>query len=245
MESVPKIVHQIWLGKAIRPAVWMRSVKDFCADHGYKYMLWTDSNILHLGLDGIEGLKGLFDAQKFEGKADIIRLLALYKFGGVYVDADTVITRPAKFAAFLEKNTAAVFFGWEDLTAARSKKLGKVGGTYLKRLVANSVIGARARHAFIQTLLERIVDNAAAEKGAAAWKAVGPMFVTRVYNEKKDWFPDVQIYPMKFFYPVHWGGIRDADHHTKIDLPPESMLFQYGYTTNKFGAAFWEEKNGI
>ena len=244
MEAVPKIVHQIWLGKAVKPAIWMHSVTDFCSDYGYKYMLWTDSNIGELGLEA-QGLKPLFDAQKFEGKADIIRLLVLYKFGGIYIDADTVITKPAKFADFLEKNKAAVFFGWEDLTTARSKKVGKVDGSYLKRLVANGLIGSWPRHAFIQTLLERIVGNAAAEKDMAAWKAVGPLFVTRIYNEKKDWFPDVQIYPMKFFYPIHWGGITDPEYHKKIKLPAESMLFQYGYTTNKFGTAFWEERNGL
>jgi len=245
MEAVPKIVHQIWIGKAIRPAVWMRSVSEFCSKYEYKYMLWTDSNIGHLGMEDITGLKSLFDSQKFHGKADIIRLLVLYKFGGVYIDADTVITKPAKFAGFLEKNTAAVFFGWEDLSTARSEWLGKVDGSYLKRLVANSVIGARARHAFIRILLERIVGNATGEKDMDAWKAVGPLLVTRVYNEKKDWFPDVHIYPMKFFYPVHWGGIEDSEQHKKVELPAESMLFQYGYTTNGFDKQFWEERNGL
>jgi mannosyltransferase OCH1-like enzyme len=237
MEAVPKIVHQIWLGKAIRPVDWIKSVKEFCSDHGYKYMLWTDSNIGHLGIEDIPGLNALFNQQKrgeaaasAQGKSDIIRLLALYKFGGIYMDADTVITRPAKFADFIEKNKAAVFFGWENPK---------------KDLIANGLIGSWPRHAFIRTLLEGIVKHAQAEKGEPAWKQLGPLFVTHTYDEKKEWFPDVHIYPMKFFYPVHWIGIRDPDHHKKVALPEESMLFQYGYTTNGFDKHYWEEKNGL
>jgi len=237
METVPKIVHQIWLGKAVKPAIWMRSVTDFCMDYGYKYMLWTDTNIGQLGMEDVPGLYELFKKQNrgeaaasAQGKSDIIRLLVLYKFGGIYIDADTVITRPAKFAEFNEKNTAAVFFGWENEK---------------KSLIANGLIGSRPNHAFILTLLERIVEHARSEKGEAAWRQLGPLFVTRTYEEKKEWFPDVKVYPMKFFYPVHWIGIKDPEHHAKIKLPEESMLFQYGYTTNGFDKHFWEERNGV
>lgn len=203
-------------------------------------MLWSDTSLTALGIDEIPGLRATFVKQKeMAGKADIIRLLALYKFGGLYIDADTVIMKPAKFHRFLEANRAAVFFGWEELPEQRLKKL-KIS---VKRLVANSVIGSLEGHAFIKTLLERIVQNAKSEPEESAWKQVGPLFVTRVYMEMKDWFPDVHVYPMKYFYPVHWGGITDPETHLKITIPEESMLFQYGYSTNKFDRVLWEGKH--
>jgi mannosyltransferase OCH1-like enzyme len=203
-------------------------------------MLWSDTSLHTLGIDEIPGLRATFMKQKeFAGKADIIRLLVLHKFGGIYIDADTVIVKPAKFHRFLQDNRAAVFFGWEELSERRLKKL-KIS---VKRLVANSVIGSVEGHAFIRTLLERIVQNAESEPEDFAWKQVGPLFVTRVYTEMKDWFPDVHVYPMKYFYPVHWGGITDPETHLKITIPEESMLFQYGYSTNKFDRVLWEGKN--
>jgi mannosyltransferase OCH1-like enzyme len=243
-DAIPKIIHQIWLGSNPRPVPWIKTVKDFCHTYGYKYMIWSDKSIEALGIDEIPGLRGIYTGQKeLAGKADIIRLLALYTFGGVYIDADTVIMKPAKFHAFLEANRAAVFFGWEELSSARSVKVGKIDGVFKKRLVANGLIGSLPKHAFIRTLLERVVANAKSESGEDAWKQVGPLLVTRVYEELKDWFPDVHVYPMKYFYPIHWGGLSDPEHHLKVKIPAESMLFQYGYSTNSFDRVFWESKN--
>ena len=244
LSTIPKIIHQIWLGSNPKPLPWIKTVKDFCKAYGYKYMIWSEASIEALGLDEIPGLRSVFAEQKeLAGKADIIRLLVLYKFGGVYIDADTVIMKSAKFHAFLEANKAAVFFGWEDLPLKRSIKIGKIDGVYKKRLVANGLIGSIPKHAFIRTLFERIVANAKGEAGEDAWKQVGPLFVTRVYESTRDWYPDVHVYPMKYFYPIHWGGLSDPEHHLKVKIPAESMLFQYGYSTNSFDRVFWELKN--
>jgi hypothetical protein len=238
--TIPKIVHQIWLGTNPRPDSWIATVKDFCKANGYRYMLWTELNMDQLGFNAIPGLSVTYKRQKsMAGRADIIRLLALYKYGGIYIDADSVIMKPEKFHHFLEENNAAVFFGWEEVSLKRAHKIGRVEGLGLvRRLVANGLIGARKQHAFILTLLERIVENVRSNAGEDAWKQVGPLFVTQVYTELKDYFPDVHIYPMKYFYPMHWGGITDPELHTKIKIPAESMLFQYGYTTNHFEKIF-------
>ena len=37
---------------------------------------------------------------------------------------------------------------------------------------------------------------------------------------------------------MHWGGITDPELHTQIAIPAESMLFQYGYSTNHFEKIF-------
>jgi hypothetical protein len=55
---------------------------------------------------------------------------------------------------------------------------------------------------------------------------------------QKERFPDVHIYPMTLFYPVYWHGIKDPELHKKVQIPGESMLFQYGYSTNGFAEIF-------
>ena len=240
--SIPKRIHQIWLGRNPRPEPWMKTVRDFAAEHGYEYCLWTEEKVKDLDWDAIPGLQAVYKefGHELAGRADLIRLLVLYKEGGIYIDADSVMMRPEKFAAFLEDNKAGLFFGWEELSKARTKKLGDLGPgmTGTRRLVANGMIGARVGHPFIKLLLENVVANAEKEAGEQAWRRVGPLFVTRMYRRYKGKFPDIKIYPMRYFYPRHWKGITDPELHKKVRIPGESMLFQYGYSTNGFDKIF-------
>jgi mannosyltransferase OCH1-like enzyme len=220
----------------------MLTVKTFAKEFGYTYKLWTEKNIKTLDWTLVPGLKAEYAkfGGEIAGRADIVRLLALYEFGGLYIDADSVVMKPAKFDQFLENNKAAVFFGYQELTPALIKKIGDLGpelrGT--KRLVMNGTIGSQPAHPFLQKILDGIVENSEREDGEDAWKRVGPLHVSRVYKKYKKEFPDVHVYPMKYFYPVHWGGIKDPELHKKIKIPAESMLFQYGYSTNKFHKYF-------
>jgi mannosyltransferase OCH1-like enzyme len=241
--EIPKIIHQIWLGNAPQPKEWMDTVRSFAKENGYQYRLWKESDIDSLNWDSVPGLRKEYNtfSKEIAGRADIVRLLFLYQFGGIYIDADSVVMKPSEFAAFLERNPASVFFGWENLTKERTRKLGNLGPglTAARRLVANGLIGAKANHAFIKKLLHGIIINSNKEgEKAHAWRRVGPLYVTRAYMQSKKKFPDVKIYPMKYFYPRHWGGITDPELHKKVKIPKESMLFQYGYSTNSFDKIF-------
>ena len=107
-------------------------------------------------------------------------------------------------------------------------------------MIANGVIGAVQRHPFIEELIKGVHANAEREKEGAAWRKVGPLYVTRMYQKLKMKYPDIVIYPMRYFYPRHWKGIRDPELHKKVRIPKESMMFQYGYSTNKFAEIFKE-----
>ena len=240
--GIPRIIHQVWLGTNPKPTEWMESVRAFATEHGYTYKVWDEKAAEGLDWDSVPGLRREYAAfrSQLAGKADIIRMLALYEHGGIYIDADTVVMRPAKFAAFLEKNPYPVFFGWENILKAHTKKVNNFGPELAgaKRLVANGMIGAAAGHPFFKALLDGVVANAEREEGEDAWRKVGPLYVTRVYMALKKKMPGVHIYPMRYFYPRHWKGITDPELHKKVRIPGDSMLFQYGYTTNKFADIF-------
>jgi hypothetical protein len=240
--NIPKIIHQIWLGTNAPPTEWIDTVKKFGKDNGYQYKLWNEKTVESLNWQLIPGLRREYAKFKNEmaGRADIIRLLALFQYGGLYIDADSVIMKPEKFADFMEKNKAGVFFGWENLKKAQTRKLGDLGPGLrsAKRLVANGLVGAEKEHPFIKRILDGLISNAEKEEGQAAWRRVGPLYVTRVYMKYKSEFPDVHVYPMKYFYPRHWKGITDPELHKKVKIPEASMLFQYGYSTNHFDRHF-------
>lgn len=247
MTTIPKHIHQIWLGTAPKPEPWLKTVKDFADEHGYDYTLWSSAEAeKELPWDEFPGLRRTYGYlhSQLAGQADIIRLLALYKYGGIYIDADSVVLKPAKFDKFLRGTTAGAFFGWENIPKSHTRKLGDFGPELrgARRLIANGIIGARAGHPFIKQLLGGLVANAEREAGEQAWKKAGPLYVTRVWAKHKKEHPDVRIYPMRYFYPRHWRGITDPLLHTKVKVPGDSMLFQYGYTTNKFAEIFKRRK---
>jgi hypothetical protein len=223
----------------------MDTVRDFAKAHGFRYTLWTDRTVAPLvawATKEIAGFGPLYKSfgDELAGRADLVRTVILLKEGGLYIDADSVVLKPAKFARFLADNRAGVFFAWENLSAARTRKLGHLEPAIRRdrRLVANGVIGAAPGHPFLRALLEGAATNARAEAGEHAWRRVGPLYVTRMYHRLRSAHPDVHVYPMRYFYPRHWGGITDPELHKKVRIPGESMLFQYGYSTNGFAKIF-------
>ena len=244
--AIPKIIHQIWIGKNVMPQVWIDTVTGFAKKYGYDYKLWTEKNMDSLPWESFKGIQKAYNILKsknqFAGCSDIIRLLALYKYGGVYIDADTVIMKSRKFHQFLETNKAAVFFGWRNEIEKKIKDiLLKDESAAIRdtnRLVANGLIGSVKEHPFIKNLLDGIPSNLEKDPNLAAWQCVGPLYVTREYLSSKNDFPDIKIYPMRYFYPILWKNITDPMLHTKIKIPSVSMLFQYGYSTNHFNMYF-------
>ena len=244
--GIPKIIHQIWIGKNVIPQDWVDTVSEFAKTYGYEYKLWTESNVPSLMWDSFKDLENVYKKMEskkaYAGCSDIIRLLALYEFGGIYIDADSVIMKAKKFNDFLENNKADVFFGWRNQIEPKIKailekdKSPEIRNT--KRLVANGLIGSVKDHPFIKILIEGIVKSVENGKDVHAWQSVGPLYVSREYFAHKNEFPKIKVYPMKYFYPILWKNIEDPFLHKKIKIPSVSMLFQYGYSTNHFQMYF-------
>ena len=216
----------------------MDSVKEFAEMYGYEYKLWTSGGSLLREAPAFRKLYAAY-SKELAGQADILRLLALRKYGGIYIDADSVILKPEQFSKFLETNEAGVFFAWEEFSKKKSRKLQRIleEPRPVLRHIANGVIGAEKGHPFIKGLLEGIQKVDPANPGPA-WRSLGPYYTTKFYRTHKQTFTDVKIYPMKYFYPRHWWGITDPELHKKVKIPGESMMFQYGYSTNQFAKIF-------
>ncbi len=221
----------------------MDTVKAFAKEYGYEYKLWTESHIDKLDWDAFPGLREGYATRGLPGRADILRYLILFKEGGLYIDADTVLMKPAKFHSFLEKNPYSVFFGWEQLKdPVEIPDTLTLKSFITDKLVANGLIAVTPSHPFMKSLLEFLPFTIAQAPCLPDFKLVGPFYVTRIYTLKKT--PDIHVYPTKYFYPIHWHGIKDPLLHTKMKIPGESMLFQYGYSTNGFSKYFNRSSKG-
>jgi FkbM family methyltransferase len=119
-------------------------------------------------------------------RADLIRLDAVYAYGGVYLDADIRILKP--FDEIIEHYD--FFMGCED-----------------GQNLTNAVIGARPRHPAIDTVIRFLEEN------EPNWslppnETTGPVLLASLLR----WRPDVNILPRETFYPYNWDEVDRRVH---------------------------------
>lgn len=215
MEQIPKIIHQIWIGPNKLPEKWIDSWRhtylSFFPD--WKYKLWREKDIEEFGLKN----KDYYDKEKtYYGKADIVRCEILERLGGVYIDAD---------CEYLDINERSL----NDLIM-KSKDTGFfIAKQPSKSFYANSVIGSIPNHPIISDCVKNISNNK--DFNITPWKRTGPLFITKYVNLHKDKFTEI---PSHWFYPIRWHGIKTNDYkNIKCKIAEDSIMFQYGYSTNK------------
>lgn len=107
--------------------------------------------------------------------ADLVRLEAVLKWGGVYVDQDMEPYRSLEPLLGVE-----MFAAWEDHST-----------------VPNAVFGARPNHPAVSRALDMAVQRVRQRKGI--WEAGPGVFTTLLPNR-----PDVLLLPPGSFYPYHY-----------------------------------------
>ena len=90
---IPKIIHQLWIGNKPAPTKFMDTWRDAHEPLGFKYMFWNEKNISQ-NIDLAPVLQKLNSIEEINGKADVIRWLILQKFGGIFIDADSICIHP-------------------------------------------------------------------------------------------------------------------------------------------------------
>ncbi len=105
---IPKILHYCWIGGAEMPelakeciASWKKHMPD------WEYKRWDESNF-DIAAAPLY-VRQAYDARKFAFVSDYVRLWALEKFGGLYMDVDFMVYRP--FDELMDKYAA--FAGYE------------------------------------------------------------------------------------------------------------------------------------
>lgn len=212
---IPKVIHQIWIGPNKRPDIWMDSVKEFCYTFGYEYKLWDNNNISSLTLRNID----IFNTVKqYCGKADILRYEILHKFGGIYIDADSVILKGDKLNLLIEKFNADCGLGYE----IDNERL------------CNGVILADKNSLFLKHCIDEMDRQKQYIPYNHPFLTIGPCYITEQYHKYKDEI-NIKTYKRDVFYPGGWHGNRTIDVHKYTSYPEESVMFQYGYSTNFLG----------
>ena len=105
--KTPKIIHWVWIGNNPIPDEIVKTWKKNLPEGEWEYMLWNENNF---DMNSCEFLKKAYESKKYGICVDYIRAKVLYEYGGVWLDADCLITND--ISPFLQYD----FFGsWENI----------------------------------------------------------------------------------------------------------------------------------
>ena len=177
--SIPKKIHQIWLGGNF-PAEYVKyanSWKHYNPD--WEYRLWTEDNLDQVYIPK----RNLFNSiTNVAQKSDFLRYHILNQFGGLYVDTDFECLKPFDDLAYLDFYT---------------------GIGYPKELELYIGLIASVPH---HPILEHIIKKMTVVKYGGRWRNIfhttGSFFFTRMFLEvvgKET--KGVVAFPMEYFYP--------------------------------------------
>lgn len=190
--SIPKIIHQLWIGSKPMPSKLMDTWRNKHPD--FEYILWTEDEIKKRNFQLKCGTP-INRMSEINGKADIIRWEILYEYGGIFIDADSICIEPFD-ETFLNKTA---FAGFENEVAR-------------KGLVATGTMGFTPKHPLCKDAVDWILKNDTCPEttGHRAWYTVGPGLLTRLLETGK--YNDFNVYPSYMFLPYHFTGLNYLAH---------------------------------
>ena len=89
---IPKTIHYCWFGGKEKPARVLECIDSWkrqCPD--YKIREWNESNS---PISQFPFAQKAYEAKQWAFVGDVIRLYALYNYGGIYLDTDTELLKP-------------------------------------------------------------------------------------------------------------------------------------------------------
>ena len=88
---IPKIIHYCWFGRGEKPELAKKCIaswKRFCPD--FEIREWNEDNCDYLAMPF---MAETYAAKKYAFVSDVMRLVVLEQYGGVYFDADVEVVR--------------------------------------------------------------------------------------------------------------------------------------------------------
>lgn len=188
---IPKIIHQLWIGPKQPPTKHMDTWKDMNPE--FEYIRWNEAELVKRNMN-LECKHRIDEMIEINGQADIIRWEILYKYGGVFLDADSICIE--KIDVLMN---CKYFAGWEHETLR-------------KGLIATGTMGFPPKHPLVKDAIDWIKQNGVNyhKTGLMAWQSVGPGLLTRMYNSGK--YNDMTIFPSYTFLPIHCTGAEYKGH---------------------------------
>lgn len=195
--KIPKIIHYCWFGSKQIPELetkCMNTWKKVLPD--YEFMLWNEETF---DVNSTEWTRTAYELKKYAFVSDYVRLWALQKFGGIYMDTDVKVIK--SFDPLLSDEA---FLCFEDVAGS---------------IIASCVIGATRNHPNIQQLIsyyDRSFDMKVIEDNEANVIALTDNLKKHglELNGKEQVLEHAHIYPRPYFCPMDFWGNWDKTDNT-------------------------------
>lgn len=214
---IPKMIHYCWFGGKKMPRSQVNYISGWQRLHSnFEFIKWTEENIP----SDSQYLTTALKHKKWANASNYIRLYALKKYGGIYLDTDIEVLKP--FDPFLKYSC---FLGFEKRNAEGD-------------CVNNAVIGAIKGHLFVEDCLRELYNKF---DGLEMANLSSPVLTTSILRSKSkleygkkylnEW--DLQLFPLETFYAYEYGenqvreNIGDdtfSIHHYMASWKPKDRL---------------------
>ena len=203
---IPRTIHQIWIGPRPLPEVYRRYRQTWAEQHpGWNFYYWDNRAVRELQVSR----SGLLDQVRTESeRSDLLRYEILYRFGGVYVDADFECLR--SISKLAEPHT---FFLACDKTPQ-----------YLN----TGLLGVVPRHPFLAAVLASLPGHLAqcqSRDVTAANSTTGTWFFGRLVKRCK---PHLHVFPAHVFYPYLWDELHRRNEDFHVTSPDSYAVHHWG-----------------
>lgn len=185
---IPKIIHCCWFGgtrlpKAVQKylRIWRKRLPN------YEIKIWTEQEFDITQSNAY--VKQAYECKKFAFVSDYVRLYALYKYGGIYLDTDVEVLK--SFDSFLHHSAFMCFEDYDKLSTA--------------------IIATEPNADWVWNLLQGYEERVFLVDGRMDL-TTNVEYITGMFkqyglklNGEKQSVQDVVIYPSEYFSPKSWG----------------------------------------
>lgn len=194
---IPKLLHQIWIGPREAPLKLINTFKEHYQNkEGWKYLLWTNELVSQLSLINRDLYDEAIKRKEYALASDILRYELLYKFGGVYMDADSLSLK--RIDDHLLENEMFSCFENEIVRPL---------------LIGSAHLGSIPQNKSIKLAIDGLKKEGLNIFNQPGWITTGPMYFTKLVLENQ---LKIKLYPSYYFIPKHYTGAEYHDASKRI-----------------------------
>lgn len=228
---IPKVIHYCWFGPNPLPKKAQKCIKSWQAfAPDFELKLWNEETF---DVKMFEFTKVAYEEKKFAFVSDVVRLYALYYYGGIYMDTDVELI-----------GTLEPFLNHEAFSGMELNQPYAVTG----------IIGARKTHPWIEKLLEPYYELSFKCENDKTYNVPNTITITKITKKLFNFNPEVEInilkdglviYPGDYFCAKDWRNGRIyrtsntvSIHHfagSWFEKKPKSLKY---YVKRFFGQGF-------
>lgn len=228
---IPKIIHYCWFGRGEKPELAKKCIaswRRFCPD--FEIREWNEDNCGDLS---IPFMAEAYAAKKYAFVSDVMRLVVLEQYGGVYFDTDVEVLRD--ISPLLEDEG---FIGFENDQFVNS-------GQVLAAIPHHPVIGAMI--AEYKTLHFLNPDGSTNAVGCPHLNSDVMERFGLVRNGQEQLVAGIHVYPADYFNPMDstTGKLTKTEHTYSIHWYSMSWIGKSSQIRVKIGRIYRRIKKAV